>query len=301
MQGGLSQGRSIGKLVCESGFPIHSWQPILTHMIIDVHTHAFPDHLAARAMAQLQAETDEVVAVLDGTVGGLLRSMDHAGIDRSVVASIATKPGQFDSILRWSDSIRSDRIEPFPSLCPLAPEAVAQVRQVALEGFRGLKLHPYYQGFVLDDPALHPVYAAAADCDLVLLLHCGFDIAFPRERIADPARLARVLDQFPGLQVIAAHLGAWMDWDEVETHLLGRAVFLDVSCTFDFIEPTQARRILDQHPADRLLFGSDSPWVDQKKTLDALRGFELPPATESALLGGNAVGLGLAPKPVFEN
>jgi uncharacterized protein len=270
-------------------------------MIIDVHTHAFPDHLAARAMAQLQAETDQVMAVLDGTVGGLLKSMDHAGIDRSVVASIATKPGQFDAILRWSDSIRSDRIEPFPSLCPLAPEAAAQVRQVAREGFRGLKLHPYYQGFVLDDPALDPVYAAAADCDLILLLHCGFDIAFPRDRVADPARLARVLDRYPGLQIIAAHLGAWMDWDAVETHLLGRAVFLDVSCTFDFIEPAQALRILNQHSPDRLLFGSDSPWVDQQKTIAALRSFGLPPTTESALLGGNAARLGLAPKPVFGN
>jgi uncharacterized protein len=270
-------------------------------VIIDVHTHAFPDHLAARAMAQLQAETDQVVAVLDGTVEGLLHSMDHAGIDRSVVASIATKSSQFDAILRWSGSIRSDRIEPFPSLCPLAPEAAAQVRQVAMEGFRGLKLHPYYQGFVLDDPALDPVYAAATDCGLILLLHCGFDIAFPRERVADPARLACVLDRYPGLQIIAAHLGAWMDWAEVETHLLGRAVFLDVSCTFDFIEPAQARRILDRHPPDRLLFGSDSPWVDQKKTIDTVRSFKLPPPTEAALLGGNAVKLGLAPKPVSEN
>jgi uncharacterized protein len=270
-------------------------------MIIDVHAHAFPDHLAARAMAQLQAETDQVMAVLDGTVGGLTRSMDQAGIDRSIVASIATKPGQFDSILQWSSSIRSDRIEPFPSLHPLAPQAVEQVRRLSTEGFLRFKLHPYYQGFLLDDPLLDPLYAAAADCGLILLLHCGFDIAFPRKRIADPARLARVLDRIPDLQVIAAHLGGWMDWDEVEIHLLGRSVYLDVSCTFDFIDPTQARRILLQHPPDRLLFGSDSPWVDQSQTLATLRAFALPPDTESALLGGNAARLGLAIKPASGN
>ncbi len=260
-------------------------------MIIDVHTHAFPDHLAKRAMNQLQAETDQVTAVLDGTIADLVRSMDRAGIAVSVVASIATKAAQFESILRWSDSIRSERILPFPSLLPGADGAGEQVRQVAAEGFRGIKLHPYYQQFVLDDERLEPVYATAQDCGLVILLHCGFDIAFPRERVADPPRLARVLDRFPQLKVIAAHLGAWMDWDEVERHLLGRPVYLDISTCFDFIDPAQADRILRGHPADYLVFGSDSPWVDQLRTLEQLRGFGLEAAVETAIEGGNAARL----------
>lgn len=198
-------------------------------MIVDVHTHAFPDHLAPRAMAQLQAETDEVVAVLDGTVADLLRSMDRAGIQTSVVASIATKPGQFEPILRWSEAIRSERIVPFPSLCPLVPEAADQIRRIAAAGFAGLKVHPYYQQFVVDDARLDPVYAAATEARLVILLHGGFDIAFPRDRVADPVRICRVLARFPGLRLIAAHLGAWADWDEVERHLLGRDVYLDIS------------------------------------------------------------------------
>jgi predicted TIM-barrel fold metal-dependent hydrolase len=260
-------------------------------MIIDVHTHAFPDQLAARAMAQLQAETDQVIAVLDGTVGDLLKSMDRAGIAASVVASIATKPTQFDSILRWSDTIRSERIIPFPSLCPKSDGAVEQVRRVAAEGFRGIKLHPYYQQFLLDDERVFPVYDAAEECGLVILMHCGFDIAFPRERVADPARLARVLERFPQLKVIAAHLGAWMDWDEVEVHLLGRPVYLDVSTCFDFMKRDQAERILRGHPADYLLFGSDSPWVDQLRTLEQLRSIALGTAVEAAVEGGNAAEL----------
>jgi len=264
-------------------------------MIIDVHTHAFPDHLAARAMAQLQAETDEVIAVLNGTVADLVRSMDQAGIAASVVASIATKPTQFESILRWSDSIRSKRIIPFPSLCPTAPEAEAQARQVAAEGFRGIKLHPYYQQFVLDDERAAPVYAAAAECGLTILMHAGFDIAFPRDRVADPAKLIRVLEQHPQLRLIAAHLGGWMDWDEVETKLLGRPVYFDVSTCFDFMDRAQADRILRGHRPEFLLFGSDSPWVDQQRTIEAVHSFGLPPETEARVLGGNAAALlGLA-------
>lgn len=260
-------------------------------MIIDVHTHAFPDHLAARAMAQLQAETNEVIAVLDGTTADLLRSMDRAGIATSVVASIATKPTQFEPILRWSESIRSPRIVPFPSLWPLAPEAADQVRRLGAAGFAGLKLHPYYQHFVIDDPRIDPLYAAAAEAGLVILLHCGFDIAFPAERVADPVRICRVLERFPRLRLIAAHLGAWRDWDEVERHLLGRDVYLDIACCFDFMDTEQARRILLQHRPDRLLFGSDSPWIDQGKTLEQLRAFGLDQRREAQLLGENASAL----------
>ncbi len=94
-------------------------------MVIDIHTHAFPDHLAPRAVAQLQAETEDIQAVLDGTTSDLLRSMDRAGIDASVVASIATRPEQFEPILRWSAAIRSPRLLPFPSVHPDAPRLVA--------------------------------------------------------------------------------------------------------------------------------------------------------------------------------
>ena len=257
-------------------------------MVIDVHTHAFPDHLAERAMTQLQSETDKVKAVLDGTVGDLLRSMDRAKIDASVVASIATRPEQAEPILRWSESIRSERILPFPSVHPEGRKSAEQLRRIAAEGFLGFKLHPYYQQFTVDEERLDPIYATAEECGLVLLLHAGFDIAFPRNRVADPQRLIRVADRFPKLKIIAAHLGAWMDWDEVERYLVGRPVDFDISCCFDFMHRTQAERLLRSHPSDRLLFGSDSPWVDQQKTIEDLRSFGLGPDFEARVLGGNA-------------
>lgn len=239
-------------------------------------------------MAQLQAETTEIKAVLDGTVADLLRSMDRSGIDVSVVASIATKPSQFEPILRWSDSIRSPRIIPFPSLHPAEPKASEQVRQIAAEGFLGLKLHPYYQEFVLDEARMDPLYATAAECGLVVLMHSGFDLAFPRHRVADPVRIMRIAERFPALKLIAAHFGAWQDWVEVERHLLGKPIYFDISSSFDFMTREEAGKILTQHRSDRLLFGSDSPWIDQQKTLNQLRSFELDPPSEDQLLGRNA-------------
>ena len=68
--------------------------------IIDCHTHAFPDALAERAMAQLLAETDSVTAFLDGKLSSLLASMDANNIEKSVLCSIATKPSQFEPIFK---------------------------------------------------------------------------------------------------------------------------------------------------------------------------------------------------------
>ena len=258
--------------------------------VTDIHTHAFPDRLADRAIAALEAEAP-CKACLDGRVSSLLASMDRAGVSNSVVASIATRPAQFDPILAWSLEIASDRIIPFASVHPDDPEAVERVGRIAEAGLRGIKLHPYYQRFVVDEERMLPIYRAIADAGLVFLCHAGFDIAFPRDRIADPVRVRRVLDRVPDLRLIAAHFGAWEDWDQVVEHFLGRPIFLDLSYSFGFIDPVLAQRILLEHPADRLLFGTDSPWGEQAETLRALRGRGLPDDRMQAILCDNAARL----------
>lgn len=85
--------------------------------IIDFHTHAFPDEIAERAIKKLE-EKSQVKACLNGTLDNLLRSMDKSQIAKSVLCNIATKPEQFNSIIKWSDKIRSERIIPLPSVHP---------------------------------------------------------------------------------------------------------------------------------------------------------------------------------------
>ncbi len=259
--------------------------------VIDVHTHAFPDALAARAIAALEAETPGVRACLDGRLQSLVASMDRAGIEVSVVASIATKPSQFASILAWSRSIASSRIVPFASVHPDDAEATAHLRSIAEAGIRGIKLHPYYQGFAVDEERMAPLYAEIERLGLVLLMHAGFDPAFARDRLADAARIAAVAARFPRLKLIAAHLGGWEDWDLAEQELLGRPVCLDISDTLDQMPRQQALRFLQRHPADCLLFATDSPWADQAGALRQPLLATLPPDRLAALLGGNAARL----------
>ena len=255
--------------------------------IIDFHAHAFPDALADRAIAHLEKEGN-AKAFLDGRVSSLLASMDQTGIEKAVICSIATKPDQFAPILNWSRQIASHRIIPLPSIHPKGPDPVGKARLVAQAGLVGIKLHPYYQDFELDDPSLFHFFRVLEQMGLLVVCHTGFDFAFPRDRKADPVRIVRLLDKVPNLRFVATHTGAWDDWDEVERHLLGKPISMEISMSLEQLGPKRGREFLTAHPADRILFGTDSPWTSQAETLGLARALKLGPERERRLLGDNA-------------
>lgn len=255
--------------------------------IVDFHTHAFPDQIAASAIASLEHEGG-IKAWLDGTVADLLRSMDRSGIETSVLCSIATRPSHFQPILDWSRAIRSERIIPLPSLHPDDSQLLEHLRIIHAEGFPGIKMHAYYQDCAIDDPRLSDLYAMLAKLGMLLVIHAGYDIAYPRIRLADPARILDVCRQFPDLKLIATHLGGWDEWEDVETLLVGKPVFMELSFALNELAPARLRRILLAHPADFLLFGTDAPWTDQADSLDLLRRLDLPEALVERITVTNA-------------
>ena len=256
---------------------------------IDFHTHAFPDDLADEAIESL--EQGEAKAHLDGTIDDLLDSMDRAGIERSVICCVATRPDQFPNIMDWCREIQSVRLIPFPSVHPDDPQALERVRQVAEEGFRGMKLHAYYQDFTVDDEDLFPLYEELQKQDLVLVAHAGFDFAFEKDRRAEPQRIAEVARHFPDLRLVASHLGGWKDWDEVERHILGTDIYMETSFGAELLGLARTRDILMNHPADHLLFGTDSPWTDQVRAVELIESMNLPSERERMLLRRNAIRL----------
>jgi len=263
--------------------------------IVDFHTHAFPDVLAARAMKALLEEAPGIRAYLDGTIADLLRSMDKTGIEKSVICCIATKPEQFEPILRWCDQIRSDRLLPFPSVHPADPAVADHVRRIAREGFRGIKMHPYYQDFFADEDRMLDLYDQTDREGLLLVMHTGYDIAFPRIRRADPRHILWAKERFPTLKLVTTHMGAWQQWDEVRDQLIGREILMEISFALEDLGPQRAREMILAHPEGCVLFGTDSPWTDQAGTLSLLEALDLPERTVSAILAGNALGLlGLA-------
>ncbi|MDR2850418.1 MAG: amidohydrolase family protein, partial [Verrucomicrobiota bacterium] len=269
-------------------------------MTIDVHTHTFPDGIAARALEKLAAKAGHAIApVSNGTVSDLLEQLQRDGVDKAVVCPIATKPSQFDGILAEALALRdgergqaaAEHLVPLASVHPADDARFAHLKQVAESGIRGVKLHPYYQDCVLDTPDLLEYFRCCRDLGLVVQCHCGFDIGFPFDPICGPERIARVLKEVPGLAFIAAHLGGWRQWGGVAEHLLGKDVFLDTAVIPPDLGDAAAQRILREHPADKLLFATDWPWLTFKDGINFVRSVVRDETAQAGILGGNAARL----------
>ena len=258
--------------------------------IIDFHTHAFPDNLAEKAIKTLEEEGG-IKAHLNGKISSLISSMDTCSIEKSIVCSIATKPSQFDSILKWSREIKSDRIIPFPSFHPQDSEFAERISQIKNEGFKGIKFHPYYQNFTIDEEYLFPIYEKICREVLLLVMHTGFDFAFPFIRKADPQRIVKIKEEFPELKLVTTHLGSWQDWENVEKFIVGKRIYMEISFSLEFLKENIVKRIIVNHPEGYVLFGTDSPWTDQKQSLDLLRKLQLGEEKEKRILRDNAVKL----------
>ncbi|MCF6187549.1 MAG: amidohydrolase [Desulfobulbaceae bacterium] len=257
---------------------------------IDFHTHAFPDQVAPTAIPALEKKGN-VKAYLNGTITDLLKSMDQAGIEQSVVCSIATRPEQFQPILDWSQSIRSPRIVPLPSVHPADPDRLDHLQQIQEQGFVGLKLHPYYQDFFLDDPELLEFYEKIQELDLMLMMHTGYDIGYPRIRRANPQRILNLLQMVPGLRLITTHLGGWDEWADVRELLTGLPIYMEISFALDFLDQIRLRDLIESHPPEYILFGTDSPWADQATTLKMLKKLGLPDDLFERIVRENAKAL----------
>ena len=266
-------------------------------MRIDMHTHAFADKIAARALEAIMAPMPaEYRTPYDGRLATLVAQLKANGFDKAVLCQIATKPAQYGPILAWSEAIRRGEfgedaarmIVPLPSVHPEDPDRVARLAEVARLGFPGVKLHPFFQHFTLDTPEMLDYFRAVRDNGLFVLSHVGYDIGFPFEDRCGPRRVAHVLEAVPGLRMMIAHFGGWLDWEEASRILIGAPVDIEISMSIGFCAPDLLGDMLHRHPADRLYFGSDWPWSQYGKTLPALAGFGLDEARLSALMGGNA-------------
>lgn len=258
-------------------------------MVIDIHTHAFPDELAARAVAVL-GERSAVTPYTDGTCGGLCASMHQAGIDKSLVMPIATKPAQVRSINNWAAEVNRnfEQLICFGTIHPKQDDWQSEIDRLLVDGIKGVKFHPDYQEFFVDDTELTSLYHALADAGLIVLFHAGVDIGLPPPVHCTPDRLARVLDVAPDMIVIAAHMGGYALWDDVEKLLVGRNLYLDTSYSMTDLGSDRMTALIKAHGIDKVVFGTDSPWTDQSAEVAGIRALPLSQKQITAILGGNA-------------
>lgn len=258
-------------------------------MIIDFHTHVFPDTLADRAIGTLLNNIDEIFKpVSDGKVSGLLKHMDQSGVDISVVQPVITKQKQLVDLNTWAASIRSDRLIPFGGIYPDTDDYKRDIDFIVSLGLKGLKFHCEYQDFVVDDPKMLRIYDYALSRGLILLHHAGFDPAYKAPYRSSPQQFARVAEAMKGGVIIAAHFGGHAQWDDVEKYLVGTSIYLDTSMGFEYFPEAQFLRIVKNHGADKILFASDSPWSSAKTEIAHLKALPLTDDEKSAILADNA-------------
>ena len=255
--------------------------------IIDLHTHVFPDKIAEKTIKSLAKEAD-TEAFLDGTVADLKRSMDMAGITLSVNQPIATMPSQVVSINNWAKSIENGRIISFGTMHPLFEDYAEELRRLKKLGIKGIKIHPDYQKFHPDEEHVFPIYESLVENDMAVLFHAGVDIGLYPPVHATPQRLAKVLNKFPKIKLIAAHLGGYECWDEVESFLVGRDLFFDTSYVIDYMETDRLVRIMREHGFDKILFATDSPWKPQPEEVKKILSLPVPEKAKEDILYNNA-------------
>lgn len=261
-------------------------------MVIDFHTHIFPDALAPRARQALMDNTAKFgnfyQALTEMTRDSLIEHMDMWGVDISVIQPVITKPSQTVTTNTWAAQAAGDRIVAFGGIHPDTDDYKRDIDLVASLGLKGIKLHAEYQRFYPDEIRLLRFYDYAFSKGLIILHHAGFDPGMPPPFHSTPERFARMLDEVQGGTFVLAHLGGQQQWDDVERYLVGRDVCFDTAMGFECFPSEQFLRIVKNHGADKILFGSDSPWSNASRELDILRSLSLSENEKEKILSLNA-------------
>ncbi len=256
-------------------------------MIIDFHTHMFPDKIA-KGTIDFLAGVCKMKPYTDGTYEGLKEETLESGVDLSVALPIVTKPKQFKSINEFASRYQEKPVLSFGGIHPETEDYKAELRQIKEMGLKGIKLHPDYQEVYFNDIRYKRIISYASELDLIISVHAGMDPKCPEDIHCTPQMSAEVIKEVRPPKLVLAHMGGNEQWDEVEAYLAGKDVYFDTGVVLDKMPEEQFLRIVKNHGADRILFATDSPWSGQKEFIRILREMPLTEEDREKIFGGNA-------------
>ncbi len=238
-------------------------------MVIDFHVHLFPDQLADRAVKEL-AERSHLTPEEGGNLERTRKWMRHDGVDIAVIQNIATNARQTHNVNRFA--VEVDKESDFVAFGSVYPECEweKELDYLKEHGIRGIKLHPDYQQFYVDDPKMQPIYEGILKRGFVLLFHSGLDLGLPDPVHCTPERAAKTLGLFRGEKVVFAHTGGFEYWDQAEQYLIGEDIYIDTSVTAGYLEPKRMEELYKRHNEKKILFATDYPWGNFAKNIQAI-------------------------------
>lgn len=260
-------------------------------MLIDFHTHCFPEKIASKAIEKLSFASGGLKPHTDGTLSGLKNSMKENEVDISVALSIATNATQQKNVNDFAAEVnKEENIVAFGSVFPFAEDALSELERIKELGLCGVKLHPDYQGFSVDDERLKPIYKKISSLGLITIFHAGFDYGFPPPYGATPEKIEKALGWFDS-PVIAAHWGGLSCGEAVLNHLAGLDIYFDTSFGYGTMPKYYAEKIIEKHGTDKILFGTDTPWHTAKMEMRLLNNLDLSQDDLDRITHKNAINL----------
>ncbi|MBR2259970.1 MAG: amidohydrolase family protein [Blautia sp.] len=276
-------------------------------MIIDIHTHTFPAKIAAATIEKL-SHISHTVPFSDGTCEGLLSHAKEAGINLSVILPVATAAKQVEHIndasARINENCNGEGLFSFGCMHPAYENYREELSRIKELGLKGIKIHPVYQEADIDGLEFLRILDRAAELDLIVLTHAGYDIGYPDMDRCSPLKCRNVINRIGNFRFICAHMGGWKQWDEVPYYLADTSVYLDTAFSTGYFHPLtdghweneqtqmmdedQFLTILSAFGPDRLLFGTDSPWSSQTESLEFLHRLPIEEKDLDKILGENA-------------
>ena len=242
-------------------------------LVIDAHTHIFPDTSAARIL-DFTRKKFKVKVYGKGTAADLISQMDEHGVHYAVIHMVAFKPQAVTQINTWLIKLKEQRFIKFGALHPRLKNFAQEINRLKDHGIKGIKLQPEVQDFTVDNIDLtYPLYEALAKNGMMIMFHVGGNPTFHTQCRSEPEMISRVADDFPELTIIAAHLGGLNMWTRAEQALAGKEnVYLETSMTYENLPRELAGKIIRKHGHRKIFFGTDYPFAPLKKCLQGAMG-----------------------------
>ena len=262
-------------------------------MKICFHTHCFPDALAPRAIAALTANAAPVGMKphTDGTAKGAVRCLRAAGIGAALVCNVATNARQERKVNDFAiaTAVAHGPLFAAGSIHPDSEDAEGELDRLSAAGIRGIKIHPDYVGVDITDPRYDRIFSLAEERGFFVVSHTGFDPVSPDRFHATAQDLLAVIRRHPRLTLVAAHMGGPRQSADVLRLLVGTPIFFDTSlCAIRPEERGDLLAILREHPDDRILFGTDTPWSFPREEVRFVEEAGLSPHAVENIFYGNA-------------
>lgn len=256
-------------------------------MIIDFHTHMFPDKIAKGTIDFLEGVCG-IKPYTNGTYEGLNASGKEAGIDISIALPAVTKVSQIASVNRFASNYLEGSVISFGGIHPDVDNYQEELRQIKEMGMKGIKLHPDYQDMYFNDIRYKRLISCASELGLITVVHAGVDPKSPKDVHCTPKMALELIREVQPEKLVLAHMGGNEMWDDVENYLVGQDVYLDTAVVLDRMPEEQFVRMVHSHGTDKILFATDSPWAGQKEFVEVLKNMPLTEEEKEKIFAGNA-------------